>query len=83
MPGPTSPRLLAQLGDERLVAYVRRGNDAAFAAIYDRHHRGLLSFCRHMLGSRDEAEDALQQVFVAAYDNLRRDVRPVALKPWL
>ena len=28
-----------------------RATSAAFEAIYDRHHRGLLAFCRHMLGS--------------------------------
>jgi hypothetical protein len=27
--------------------------------LYDRHHRGILGFCRHMLGSVEEAEDAL------------------------
>jgi RNA polymerase sigma factor (sigma-70 family) len=80
---PRSPRLLAAFGDERLVDQLRRGNDAAFEAIYDRHHRGILAFCRHMLGSQEEAEDAVQHAFAAAYTDLRKDDRAIRLKAWL
>ena len=62
---------------------MRAGDDSAFDAIYDRYHRGLLAFCRHMLGSRHEAEDVLQQSFASAYLTLRRGTDDVALRPWL
>src|SRR5919199_2973896 len=78
-----APRLLARLSDERLVEQLRRGNDAAFEVIYDRHHRGILAFCRHMLGSHEEAEDAVQHTFISAHDSLLRSDRPIQLKPWL
>ena len=77
------PKLLAHLSDERLVARVRAGDDRAFEALYDRHHRPLLAFCRHLLGSADEAEDALQHTFIAAHRALRSDERPVMLRAWL
>ncbi len=77
------PKLLSHLSDERLVARVRAGDDRAFEALYDRHHRPLLAFCRHLLGSADEAEDALQHTFIAAHRALRSDERPVMLRPWL
>src|SRR5919107_1968075 len=80
---PRSPRILAALGAARLVDLVRRGNEAALEAVYDRHHRAMLSFCRHMLGSPDEAEDAVQQTFISAYNKLREDGRDINLKPWL
>jgi RNA polymerase sigma factor (sigma-70 family) len=57
-------------------------DDAAFEALYDRHHRNLLAFCRHMLGSREEAEDVLQHTFLAAYRKLP-DGDDVRVKPWL
>ena len=78
-----SPRLLATFSDERLVDEVRRGSETAFEVVYDRHHRGILSFCRHMLASREEAEDAVQQAFVSAYQDLTSSDRPIKLKPWL
>jgi RNA polymerase sigma factor (sigma-70 family) len=71
------------MGDDRLVARVRAGDDDAFEAIYDRYYLGLLAFCRHMLGSRHEAEDALQHSFASAYRALRRDDSAVELRPWL
>jgi RNA polymerase sigma factor (sigma-70 family) len=80
---PSSPKVLAALSDEKLVEQVRRGNEAAFEVVYDRHHRGILSFCRHMLGSPDEAEDAVQQTFISAYDALQADRRDIRLKAWL
>src|SRR5665809_86109 len=76
-------RLLRGASDERLVAALRRGDESAFEAIYDRHHRALLGFCRHMLGSHEEAEDALQRGFVSAHGHLRDGTAHVNLKPWL
>src|SRR5215207_11254976 len=78
-----SPRLLRLAGDDRLVALVRAGSDAAFEAAYDRHHRGILAFCRHMLGSREEAEDAVQHTFMAAYRSIAGSRRAIQLRPWL
>ena len=81
---PRAPkRLLAVRADEHLVERVRRGDEAAFEVIYERHVPGLLSFCRHMLGSREEAEDAVQHSFTSAHRALLRDERDIRLKPWL
>src|ERR671921_25257 len=80
---PRSRRVLAALGDDRLVDQVRRGNDAAFEAIYDRYNRAILAFCRHMLASQEEAEDAVQHTFIQAYDSIHRGDRELKLKAWL
>jgi RNA polymerase sigma factor (sigma-70 family) len=79
----TSKRLLALARDDRLVGEIRSGNEAAFEVAYERHSRALLSFCRHMLGSRESGEEALQHTFAAAWADLQRSDRPVKLKPWL
>jgi RNA polymerase sigma factor (sigma-70 family) len=79
-----SRRLLALAGDERLVEQVRRDNDVAFEIAFERHGPAILAFCRHMLGSPQEAEDAVQHTFAAAYRDLRTGrEREIALKPWL
>jgi RNA polymerase sigma factor (sigma-70 family) len=69
--------------DDRLIALVRRGDPTAFEILYDRHCRELLSFCRYMLGSRQDAEDAVQATFASAYRALVADERAVVLRPWL
>jgi RNA polymerase sigma factor (sigma-70 family) len=70
-------------GDERLVALVRRGDIAAFEVLYERHAGALLSFCMYMLGSRHDAEDAVQATFASAHRALLANRRAVNLRPWL
>jgi RNA polymerase sigma factor (sigma-70 family) len=60
------------------------GYDDAFGAIHDRYRQRLLAYTRQMLGgSRADAEDVLQDVFLRAYGALRNDDRPVTLRAWL
>ncbi|MDQ3408386.1 MAG: sigma-70 family RNA polymerase sigma factor [Actinomycetota bacterium] len=79
--GPTP--LLRLQSDERLVALARRGNQAAFEALVGRYQARLLSFCRHMLSSREDAEDVLQEVFAASFNAMLADDRPINVRPWL
>ena len=79
-----SKRLLALAGDDRLVEQIRRGNEVAFEVVFERHGGPILGFCRHMLGSPEEAEDAVQHTFAAAFQDLQRGAkRQITLKPWL
>ncbi|HEY1458223.1 MAG TPA: sigma-70 family RNA polymerase sigma factor, partial [Solirubrobacteraceae bacterium] len=84
MPGlPGSVPLLRLQSDERLIALVRRGHHAAFEALVARYQTRLLAFCRHMLGSREDAEDVLQEVFTAAFNAILADDRDINVRPWL
>jgi RNA polymerase sigma factor (sigma-70 family) len=76
--------LLRLRSDEQLVALFRAGNDDAFRVIHDRYRQRLFAYARQMLpGSRQDAEDALQDVFVRAYASLRSNDRELALRAWL
>jgi RNA polymerase sigma factor (sigma-70 family) len=77
-----SPLLRLQ-GDERLVALIRRGHHGAFEALVQRYQARLLAFCRHMLGSQEDAEDVLQEVFAAAFRAICADERAINARPWL
>jgi RNA polymerase sigma factor (sigma-70 family) len=79
--GPTP--LLRLQSDERLIALTRRGQHAAFEALCARYQSRLLSFCRHMLSSREDAEDVLQEVFAAAFNAVLADEREINVRPWL
>jgi RNA polymerase sigma factor (sigma-70 family) len=66
------------------VARARRGDDVAFEVLYERHVPGVLSFCRHLLGSREEGEDAVQQAFTSAHRELTDGgERELRFKPWI
>jgi RNA polymerase sigma factor (sigma-70 family) len=69
--------------DDELVRLLRAGDASAFEAIFDRHHRGILAFARHMVGSREEAEDVVQHTFIAAHRDLTGSSKPIQLKAWL
>src|SRR4029450_9978206 len=77
-----SPLLRLQ-SDEKLVALIRRGHHGAFEALVQRYQPRLLAFCRHMLGSQEDAEDVLQEVFTAALNPSPADERPINARPWL
>ena len=77
-----SPLLRLQ-SDERLVALIRRGSHHAFEALVSRYESRLLAFCRHMLSSREDAEDVLQEVFAAAFNAILADERAINVRPWL
>ncbi|MEA2274037.1 MAG: hypothetical protein QOI98_2745, partial [Solirubrobacteraceae bacterium] len=79
--GPTP--LLRLQSDERLVALVRRGHHGAYEALVARYTSRLLAFCRHMLGSKEDAEDVLQEVFAAAFNAMLADEREINVRPWL
>jgi RNA polymerase sigma factor (sigma-70 family) len=77
-----SPLLRLQ-SDERLVGLTRRGNTDAFEVLVSRYGSRLLAFCRHLLGSREDAEDVLQEVLAASFNAMLADDRPINVRPWL
>jgi RNA polymerase sigma factor (sigma-70 family) len=55
----------------------------ATRALYERYAGQIYGFCLHRLGSREEAEDAVQTTFLNAFRGLRRGVVPEAESAWL
>ncbi len=78
-----APARLRLLSDERLAARAAAGDERAFDELFRRHQPGVLSFCRYLLGSRDEAQDAVQQSFMRLLGALRRERPPAELRPFL
>lgn len=64
--------------DEALAAAAKSGDRAAFSTLMARHTRLAFAYTRARLGSREEAEDALQECFVRAFLSLNhyRGARP-------
>ncbi len=53
--------------EAELVRAVARGDEQAFASLYDRYSHILLGLLLRILHSRSEAEDVLQEVFLQAW----------------
>lgn len=74
---------MEQLLDGLLVLKFLSGDQAAFEQIVRRYHASLLYFVRRLIGDGQAAEDVVQQVWMAAFLELRRLDHPEALRVWL
>lgn len=74
-----------ELSDEALAARVRAHSDtAAYGELIDRYRVRLTALTRRMLnGSPEEAEDVVQEAFVAAYHRRSTYRESEAFRPWL
>jgi RNA polymerase sigma-70 factor (ECF subfamily) len=57
--------------DLRLLDRARRGDESAFAELFERHRRAVFRYALHMCG-RAAAEDVVQEVFLAFLRQLAR-----------
>jgi RNA polymerase sigma factor (sigma-70 family) len=56
---------------------------AAAGDLYERYSRQIYGYCLHQLGSREEAEDAVQTTFMNAFRGLQRGIVPELESAWL
>ncbi len=66
-----------------LARFVDKRDEAAFAALVERHGSLVLGVSRRMLGDSADADDAFQAVFLALVRNARRIRKGDSLAAWL
>jgi RNA polymerase sigma-70 factor (TIGR02960 family) len=66
-----------------LLERARAGDGGAFQELVEPHRRELQVHCYRMLGSLQDAEDALQDTLLAAWQNLRGFEGRASLRTWL
>ena len=69
--------------DADLVRRVLAGDAHAYAGLVARHRDRLVRYARHVLGNREDGEEAVQDAFVRAYRSLARCDGPERFGPWL
>ena len=69
--------------DAVVVAAVLAGDTHAFTVLLARYRDAHTRFAVRMLGSREDADDALQSAFIRAYRNLGKCEDPAKFGPWL
>jgi RNA polymerase sigma factor (sigma-70 family) len=73
----------ADADDLAAISEVLRGNPDAFRAIVDRYSGLVLRLAVASLGSREDAEEAAQEIFLRAYRSLRSFRLGSRFLPWL
>src|ERR1700726_2519829 len=66
-----------------LISRARAGDGNAFRELTEPHHRELQVHCYRMLGSFQDAEDALQDTMLAAWQGLARFEGRASIRTWL
>jgi RNA polymerase sigma-70 factor (ECF subfamily) len=77
------PREPAGSEEDRLLAGLRRGEESAFERLVRAHGGRMLSVARRLLRDDDEARDAVQEAFLAAFRSIGRFEGSCRLATWL
>jgi RNA polymerase sigma-70 factor (ECF subfamily) len=75
--------MLTQNSDEKLVELAVSQDPEAFGEIVKRWERKIFALCFGMLGREDDARDAAQETFIAAYRNLSNFRGEAKVSSWL
>lgn len=70
-------------GLESVVQQVQNGNTEAYALVIQRFQKPVYVYCSYLLGSHEEAEDAVQDIFIRAYQHIGRYINSVSFSAWL
>ena len=71
------------VGRADLISRARAGDGDAFRELTEPHHRELQVHCYRMLGSFQDAEDALQDTLLAAWQGFGGFEGRASLRTWL
>ena len=69
--------------DEQLVQLAKDDHPDAFGEIVRRWERKIYGLCYGMLGREDEAKDAAQDAFIAAFKNLKKFRGDSKISSWM
>ena len=75
--------MLTEKTDEQLVQLAVNEDPEAFGEIVNRWERKIFALCYGMLGREDEAKDAAQEAFIAAFKNLSKFRGEAKVSSWL
>jgi RNA polymerase sigma-70 factor, ECF subfamily len=71
------------VSDADLVHQAQRGDLPAYAELVNRYRVGLQRYALHLLGNREDAEEALQDSLVRAHRAIRDCRQPALFRAWL
>lgn len=66
-----------------IISKAKQGDSNAFEWLYNNYCKAMFSICLKMVGSKENAEDVLHDVFVIAFKNLHQLKSDVQFAGWL
>lgn len=68
---------------ERVIEQLKSGNKNLYPLIIREFEKKIYTYCYCILKNREEAEDAVQEVFIKAYKEIHRYEKRVSFSAWL
>lgn len=68
---------------ESAMQKVQEGNTAYYEFVVEQLQQPIYHYCYHLLGQAQEAEDAMQDAFLIAYEKIKQCTDPTSFKAWL
>ncbi|WP_152395999.1 RNA polymerase sigma factor [Paenibacillus guangzhouensis] len=68
---------------EAVIDRVKHGDKQAYASIIRQFERQMYTYCYYILRNHEETEDAVQDIFIRAYEHLDQYSRQVSFSAWL
>ena len=71
------------INDHDLIQQIRSGHTEVYGDLVRQYHKKVMGYCFSMLSNRSEAEEASQDIFVKAYQNLEKFKGNSSFSTWL
>lgn len=72
-----------KIEEQHLINLALKGDEAAFAKLYNRYYNQVFAFCSRLLRGKHDVEDAVQQVFLEAWRSMGRFEGRSLFSTWL
>ena len=66
-----------------LIRRAKRGDPKAFSMLYSRNYTDMYRFALYMLGSSHDAEDAVSDTVISAYEGIARLRKDESFRSWI
>ena len=71
------------VSDEELLARVAAGDESAFTVLYERYFRRVYPFVKRRLGSREDTEETVQEVFINVFSSVHTYQGKAPVAAWI
>ncbi len=71
------------MNDSELVTNIKKGDSYAFKQLFEQHQHMVYNICYRMSGSRAEAEDITQDVFIKIFHSIEKFRGEAKLSSWI
>lgn len=75
--------LVFSQSDEKLVEKALKGNKKAWFTLLSRYETAIYNYAVRMTGSRDDAKDLLQEIFLSVFNSLQNFQSSGSFKAWV